>query len=178
VLPYRHPLVTAKAAATVDQVSGGRFIFGIGVGWDEEEFRSLGLPFAERGKMSDEYLGIIKAAWSSDRPSFEGHYLSVAGATFSPRPLQRPHPPIWAGGSPGTVSRASVRRVAESSAIWSVACRLAPLHLRTVALSLLRPPQPVNRFASAGRLLRVRAVSGREVVVRGVWNVLRLRSAE
>jgi probable F420-dependent oxidoreductase len=118
VLPYRHPLVAAKAAATVDQVSGGRFIFGIGVGWDEEEFRNLGLPFGERGRMSDEYLGIIKAAWSSDRPSFAGHYLSFAGATFSPRPLQRPHPPIWAGGSPGTVSSASVRRVAESCDGW------------------------------------------------------------
>jgi probable F420-dependent oxidoreductase len=118
VLPYRNALVAAKAAATVDQVSGGRFIFGIGVGWDEEEFRNLGLPFAERGRMSDEYLGIIKAAWSSDRPSFAGRYLSVAGATFSPRPLQRPHPPIWAGGSPGTVSSASVRRVAESCDAW------------------------------------------------------------
>jgi probable F420-dependent oxidoreductase len=118
VLPYRHPLVTAKAAATVDQVSGGRFILGIGVGWDEEEFRNLGLPFHERGKVSDEYLRIIKAAWAADEPSFEGRYFRFAGATFSPRPLQRPHPPIWAGGSPGSVSRASVRRVAESCDAW------------------------------------------------------------
>ena len=88
------------------------------MGWDEEEFRKLALPFKERGKLSDEYLRIIKAAWSSDEPSFEGHYLSFAGATFSPRPLQQPHPPIWAGGSPGTVSTASVRRVAESCDAW------------------------------------------------------------
>lgn len=118
VLPYRNPLVTAKAAATVDQVSKGRFIFGIGVGWDEEEFRNLALPFHERGKLSDEYLRIITAAWSSDEPSFEGKYLRFAGAHFSPRPAQRPRPPIWAGGSPGTVSRVSVRRVAELCDAW------------------------------------------------------------
>ena len=118
VLPYRNPLVTAKAAATVDQVSGGRFIFGIGVGWDEEEFRALGLPFERRGRMSDEYLRIIKAAWSSDVPSYWGEYLEFSGATFSPRPVQRPGPPIWAGGAPAAVSKASVRRVAELCDGW------------------------------------------------------------
>ena len=82
VLPYRNPLVTAKAAATVDQVSGGRFVFGVGVGWDEEEFRNLGLPFRRRGRMSDEYIRVIKAAWESDVPEFKGEYLSFAGAHF------------------------------------------------------------------------------------------------
>lgn len=118
VLPYRNPLVTAKAAATVDQVSRGRFIFGIGVGWDEEEFRDLGLPFERRGRLSDEYLRIIKAAWAADVPSFAGEYLTFSGATFSPRPAQRPGPPIWAGGSPGGVSKASVRRVAALCDGW------------------------------------------------------------
>lgn len=118
VLPYRNPLVTAKAAATVDQVSGGRFVFGVGVGWDEEEFRNLGLPFRRRGRMSDEYIRVIKAAWESDVPEFKGEYLSFAGAHFSPRPLQRPHPPIWVGGSPGVVSAPSVRRVAEMCDAW------------------------------------------------------------
>jgi probable F420-dependent oxidoreductase len=118
VLPYRHPLVTAKAAATVDQVSGGRFILGIGVGWDQEEFRQLGLPFAERGAMSDEYLRIIMAAWSSDVPSFQGKYLSFAGSGFAPRPLQQPHPPIWVAGSPATLSAPSIRRVAALGDAW------------------------------------------------------------
>src|SRR2546428_5331554 len=72
VLPYRHPLVIAKAAATVDQVSGGRFIFGVGLGWDDEEVRNLGLPFRQRGRMADEYLRVIKAAWANDVPSFKG----------------------------------------------------------------------------------------------------------
>ncbi len=118
VLPYRNALVAAKAAATVDQVSGGRFIFGVGVGWDEAEFRDLGLPFPERGRMSNDYIRAIKAAWASDVPEYKGQYLSFSGATFSPRPVQRPHPPIWVGGTPGTVSEAAVRRCAELGDAW------------------------------------------------------------
>src|SRR5205823_10607559 len=88
VLPYRNALVAAKAAATVDQVSRGRFIFGVGVGWDEAEFTDLGLPFHERGRMSDDYLRAIHAAWAADVPEYKGRYVSVSGATFSPRPAQ------------------------------------------------------------------------------------------
>ncbi len=118
VLPYRNALVTAKAAATVDQVSGGRFIFGIGVGWDEAEFKDLGLPFRERGRMSDDYLRAIKAAWASDMPDYAGRYLTFGGATFSPRPAQQPHPPIWVGGAPGALSDAPLRRCAELGDYW------------------------------------------------------------
>jgi probable F420-dependent oxidoreductase len=118
VLPYRNALVAAKAAATVDQVSGGRFIFGVGVGWDEAEFTDLGIPFRERGRMSDDYLRAIKAAFAADMPEYRGSYLSFAGATFAPRPAQRPHPPIWVGGMPGAVSPAAVQRCAELGDAW------------------------------------------------------------
>jgi probable F420-dependent oxidoreductase len=118
VLPYRNALVAAKAAATVDQASGGRFIFGVGVGWDEAEFVDLRLPFRERGRLSDDYIRAIKAAWASDVPEYKGGYVSFAGATFSPRPVQRPHPPIWVGGSPGGVSGPAVRRCAELGDAW------------------------------------------------------------
>jgi probable F420-dependent oxidoreductase len=118
VLPYRNALVAAKAAATVDQASGGRFIFGVGVGWDEAEFTDLGLPFRERGRMSDDYIRAIKAAFAADMPHYDGTYLSFSGATFSPRPAQRPHPPIWVGGMPGAVSSAAVRRCAELGDAW------------------------------------------------------------
>ena len=118
VLPYRNALVAAKAAATVDQVSGGRFIFGVGVGWDEAEFKDLGLPFRERGRMSDDYLRAIKAAWAADMPDYAGRYLTFGGATFSPRPAQRPHPPIWVGGAPGALSDAPLRRCAELGDAW------------------------------------------------------------
>src|SRR5213594_3469387 len=118
VLPYRSALVAAKAAATVDQASGGRFIFGVGVGWDEAEFVDLRLPFRERGRLSDDYIRAIKAAFASDVPEYKGHYVSFGGATFSPRPAQRPHPPIWVGGSPGVVSAPAVRRCAELGDAW------------------------------------------------------------
>ena len=118
VLPYRSALVTAKAAATVDQVSGGRFIFGIGVGWDQAEFSDLRLPFQERGPQSDDYLRAIKAAWAQDVPQYEGKYTSFGGAMFSPQPAQKPHPPIWVGGSPGGISAPAVRRCAELGDAW------------------------------------------------------------
>jgi probable F420-dependent oxidoreductase len=118
VLPYRNPLVAAKSAATVDQVSGGRFIFGIGVGWDEAEFKDLNLPFRERGKQTDEYLKIIKTAFAADMPQFAGRYFSFGGATFAPRPAQKPHPPIWAGGAPGALSAPAMRRAAEQCDAW------------------------------------------------------------
>src|SRR5262245_27045056 len=118
VLPYRNALVAAKAAATVDQVSGGRFIFGVGVGWVEAEFKDLGLPFRERGRMSDDYIRAIKPAWAAAVPDYSGRYLTFGGATFSPRPAQRPHPPIWVGGAPGALSDAPLRRCAELGDAW------------------------------------------------------------
>ena len=118
VLPYRNALVAAKAAATVDQVSGGRFIFGVGVGWDEAEFDDLRLPFRERGRMSDDYIRAIRAAFTSDMPEYSGPYATVTGATFSPRPVQTPGPPIWVGGAPGGVSSPAVRRCAELGDAW------------------------------------------------------------
>src|SRR4051794_15746582 len=66
ILPYRHPLEVARVAANIDQLSGGRFIFGVGVGWARQEFAALGVPFEQRGPMSDEYLAVIKAAWAND----------------------------------------------------------------------------------------------------------------
>jgi alkanesulfonate monooxygenase SsuD/methylene tetrahydromethanopterin reductase-like flavin-dependent oxidoreductase (luciferase family) len=90
----------------------------VGVGWDEEEFRNLGLSFRERGAMSDEYLRIITVAWSNDVPSFQGKYLSFAGSGFAPRPVQQPHPPIWVAGSPATLSPPSIRRVAALGDAW------------------------------------------------------------
>jgi probable F420-dependent oxidoreductase len=118
VLPYRNALVTAKAAATVDQASRGRFIFGVGVGWDEAEFVDLRLPFPERGRLSDDYIRAIKTAWASDIPEYKGDHVSFAGATFSPRPAQQPHPPIWIGGAPGSISAPAVRRCALLGDAW------------------------------------------------------------
>lgn len=118
VVPYRNPLVVAKCVATVDQVSRGRFIFGIGVGWDEEEFQLLRIPFRERGAMTDEYLRIMKAAWAQEEPRYEGAYFNLAGFKCEPKPVQTPHPPIWVGCSPMTATGVGLRRTAELGDAW------------------------------------------------------------
>ena len=92
----------------MDQLSGGRFVFGIGVGWFEEEFEVLGQDFHNRGARTDEAMDLMKALWSDDPVSFEGRHYSVDRAYFSPKPLQKPSPPIWvAGGSKVALKRAA-----------------------------------------------------------------------
>ena len=114
VLPYRHPLETARMAATLDRISGGRLIFGIGVGWARQEFEVLGLPFEKRGAMTDDYLGALKAAWTQDVASYQGRFVSFKEIYTAPRPQQRPHPPIWVGGS----SEAALRRTVLHGDAW------------------------------------------------------------
>lgn len=114
ILPYRNPLVVAKAMATADVLSGGRVIMGAAVGWLEEEFIALGARFHERGRYTDEALRIIKELWTSERPSFEGRYYRFSGLAFSPRPVQRPHPPIWIGGN----SEGAMRRAVAYGEAW------------------------------------------------------------
>jgi probable F420-dependent oxidoreductase len=98
VLPYRHPLHAAKIAATIDQLSRGRLILGVGVGWMVEEFAALGAPFKERGAVADEQLRIIDQVWSEERPRFAGAHYRFDEIGFAPKPLQRPRIPIWVGG--------------------------------------------------------------------------------
>ena len=109
IVPHRNPLVAAKALATLDYLSGGRVIVGIGVGWMREEFEALGLPpFEERGAVADEYIEAFKELWISDNPSFEGKYCQFSNISFLPKPVQKPHPPIWVGGeSPRAIRRAA-----------------------------------------------------------------------
>ena len=114
VLPYRSPLETARAFANVDCLSGGRCILGVGAGWAVQEFEALGLPFASRGAMTDEYLAAIKALWSHDVASFEGRFVRFHDVHTTPRPRQVPHPPIWVGGN----SRAAMRRALHHGTAW------------------------------------------------------------
>ncbi|MBI2867529.1 MAG: LLM class F420-dependent oxidoreductase [Chloroflexi bacterium] len=114
-LPYRNPFTIAKAVASLDQLSRGRVIFGAGSGFLEAEFSALGIPFQERGPRTDEYLRIIKELWTKEAPSFQGRYYSFSGVRLSPRPLQKPHPPIWIGGS----SRRAVQRAVEMGDGWA-----------------------------------------------------------
>ena len=98
VLPYRHPLYWAKIAATIDQLSTGRLILGVGVGWMEEEFTAMNAPFKQRGKVSDEQLTLLKQLWSEEHISFHGRYYNVEDIAFNPKPYRKPRLPIWIGG--------------------------------------------------------------------------------
>lgn len=98
VLPLRNPVYFAKEWATLDLLSGGRTILGVGVGWHEEEFRLMGVPHAERGRRMEECLEIVLALWSRDEVTWEGRYYRFRDLTIEPKPVQKPHPPIWIGG--------------------------------------------------------------------------------
>ncbi len=114
ILPLQHPVVTAKALSTLDWLSNGRMVATFGVGWLKEEFELLGVPFHERGRMADEYLAAIIELWTSDNPCFEGRYVSFRDVAFAPKPVQKPHLPIWMGGD----SDAALRRAARFASGW------------------------------------------------------------
>jgi probable F420-dependent oxidoreductase len=108
IMPYRSVLEIARVSANVDQLSGGRFILGIGIGWAQQEFTALGLPFRHRGAMTNEYLDALKQLWTHDVASFEGEFVSFKEVYTAPRPVQSPHPPIWVGGSSDAAMRRTV----------------------------------------------------------------------
>jgi len=101
VLPYRNPFVVAKAGATLDLLSGGRFTLAVGVGYLKGEFAALGVDFDERTGLVEESLEVIRAIWTGDDVSFEGRNFRARGITAHPRPVSEPHPPIWIGGNTG-----------------------------------------------------------------------------
>src|SRR5262249_20783396 len=99
VVPYRHPLLVAKMLATIDVLSKGRVILGAGVGWLREEFEAVGAPaFEARGTVTDEALGLMRAAWTTDPVSFHGRHYKVDEIHALPKPVQRGGIPVWIGG--------------------------------------------------------------------------------
>lgn len=98
VLPLRNPAYLAKEWATLDVLSGGRTIFGVGVGWAEAEFEVMSVPRVERGRRTDEGLELITALWTRDQVSYEGRYYRARDLTIEPKPDQQPRPPVWIGG--------------------------------------------------------------------------------
>ncbi len=108
VVPQRQPVLTAKMLATIDILSHGRLIVGCGAGWLKEEFAALGAPpFADRGRATDEFIAAFKVLWTQDTPVFAGAHASFDSLIFAPKPVRRPHPPIWIGGeSPSALKRA------------------------------------------------------------------------
>jgi probable F420-dependent oxidoreductase len=115
VIPYRNPVLTAKMLATIDVLSGGRVILTAGVGWLKEAFTALEADYDNRGKVTNEYLELMRTIWTDPRPHFEGaHYRLARGLRFNPFPVQKPHIPIWVGG----VSGPALRRAATLASGW------------------------------------------------------------
>jgi len=115
VTPYRNPVIVAKILSSLDVLSQGRVILGLGTGWMREEFDALGLnSFSDRGAVTDEYVRVFKELWTSENPTFEGKYCRFSNLTFLPKPFQKPHIPIWIGGH----SRRAIRRAAELGDGW------------------------------------------------------------
>ena len=114
VLPYRHPIYTAKALATVDVLSGGRLVVGVGAGWMEPEFAALGVPIAERGSRTNETIDVLKALWTEDVPSYHGRHFQFSNIKSVPQPIQKPRPPILVGG----MTKGALHRVVRCADGW------------------------------------------------------------
>ncbi len=142
ILPQRNPVVLAKELASVDRLSKGRLIFGLGAGYLKPEFQALGAPFADRGKRTDEYIEAIVALWTQEKPEYKGDYVAFGGIQAQPRPVQKPHPPIVVGG----MSPSALRRAAHYGSGWYGfaldldATRLAVESLRAAEQRLDRAP--------------------------------------
>jgi probable F420-dependent oxidoreductase len=154
IIPYRNPLFTAKILATIDVLSGGRLTLGAGVGWMEEEFHALGLDsYHERGAITDEYLRLFKELWVAEQPEFQGKYFQVSAVGFAPKPVQRPHPPIWTGGH----SDRALKRAAVLADGWM------PIGLRPP--TLLQPKEFGEKLARLRTLIHQAGRSQADVTV-------------
>jgi len=149
IVPYRQAVVTAKMVSSLDALSGGRVVLGVGAGWVAAESAMLGVPFAERGPMTDEYLRAMRELWTSPSPSFAGKYVRFDDLHFEPKPVQKPHPPIWVGGH----GRASLRRAAEFGAAWHPINR-SPAELRAGVAELARQSRDRGRATPPALTLR------------------------
>src|SRR5437764_5128123 len=110
VVPHRPAMLAAKMLSTIDVLSGGRLVVGIGAGWLRAEFDAVvGPPFTERGRVTDEYLSAFRILWTEEAPYFEGSWVKYDGISFEPKPVQKPHPPIWVGGESGPLLRRAGR---------------------------------------------------------------------
>ncbi len=114
LLAQRNPVVVAKELASVDVLSKGRLLVGVGVGYVEGEFDALGIPYAERGARTTEHIDVLRTLWTEEKPSFDGEFTSFSGIQVRPRPVQKPHPPIHVGG----MSAPGLRRAVSKGDGW------------------------------------------------------------
>jgi len=113
-LPYYNPVLLARQLTTIDVLSGGRLLVGFGTGWSPDEFEAVGVPMRQIGKRTDEALRVLRAIWTTDPVEFHGEYFQVPRSVIYPKPVQKPHPPIyWAAYTP-----AAMRRVSREADGW------------------------------------------------------------
>lgn len=150
---YRHPAVLAKMAATVDVISGGRLVCGIGAGWQANEHEAYGLPFhttGERLRRLDEACQVLKLLWTEERASFAGRYYRLADAPCEPKPVQRPHPPLLVGGGGERVTLRIAARHADHWNAWGGPATMAHKNrvLDEHCAAVGRDPRAIVRSAS------------------------------
>ena len=155
VVPHRPAVLTAKILSTIDVLSGGRVTVGIGAGWLKEEFEAIGAPdFAARGAVTDEYLEAFRALWTQPDPRYEGRHVRFDNIVFEPKPVQKPHPPIWVGGESGP----ALRRTAKLGDAWY-----------PIGTNPAHPLDSLARLkAGIARLRRLTAEAGRDPGAVGV----------
>jgi probable F420-dependent oxidoreductase len=190
ILPQRNPLVLAKELASLDVLSGGRLLFGVGVGYLEPEFRALGIPFEDKGARTMDYLRAMQAIWCEEKPAYEGRFVAFSGVDAQPRPVQKPHPPIVFGGH----TAPAFRRAVEIAAGWygfaqdvdatarcidglrkAQALQQRPSTLARLEVSITPPPglpdaATVERYAALGvdRLILLPRATRRDELLRYV----------
>jgi probable F420-dependent oxidoreductase len=171
ILPQRQPLVLAKQLASLDVLSNGRVVFGLGVGWCEPEMRSVGASFPDRGRIADEYLAAMRAVWTQPKPAFRGRFVAFEGVQAMPRPAQTPTPRIVVGGHTAPAFRRAVTQghgwygfgldLPTTERFVGALREAAKKHLRPAELGRLEisvtPPSPgipnaktVDAYAAAG----------------------------
>lgn len=145
VLPQRNPILAAKQIATIDAASGGRMIVGLGVGWNEGEYKNLGANFRNRGKRLDEEIALLRTLWSNENVNFQGKYTKVIDSVFSPLPARRDIP-IWIGGN----NEPSLRRAAKLGDGWHATG--APPDQFAEGVKRIRELAPVRKITFSARL--------------------------
>jgi len=146
ILPQRNPVVLAKELASVDRLSHGRLVFGLGAGYLKPEFQALGVPFADRGRRTDEYIEAILALWTQDKPEYKGEYVAFGGIQAQPRPVQSPHPPRWTSTPRAARSRGCAPPSSGSTASPRWAAWRSPSHLPRARSSTSTPCSAMRRW--------------------------------
>ena len=141
VAAYRSPVLAAKIGATLDALSGGRLILGLGAGWSADEFTAANQSIEERDGRTDEFIMAVRELWTANEPCFTGKYYRFPPSIFAPRPVQKPHPPIWIGGN----SKRAIRRAAELGDGWHPTSRLAPAAFADEVKYLRRTAEQAGR---------------------------------